>query len=232
MKINWKSMAFVVLAAGGVLALALLRPAPSMAVASLLMVDNFEGPGGIQNILGNRANVFLKAPSKVMVTVLGDTVAGKKTQVLMIRYDKKQTGGPFNTGGWVGYYTLVKSPGATAVPTPQDPNPQPAVDKYLDASGYKALTFWVRGETGSENFIIGLSDRHWDKVGDSIKSQEIGKYLPAGKLTMEWQKARVPLSEFYIDFTQLSGISVVFAGDLYPASGSAGSIYLDDIALE
>ncbi len=220
-----------VLAVAGFLALALFRPMPSAAV-SLLMVDNFEGPGGLKNTLDNRASVFIKAPSKVMVSVQNGIIQGKKTQVLMIRYEKKQTGGPFNTGGWAGYYTLVKSAGAIAVPTPENPNPEPAKDKYLDASSYKALTFQVRGETGKENFVIGLSDQHWDQVGDSVKSLEIGKYLPAGKLTTDWQKATIPFDEFFIDYTRLSAISVVFEGDLFPAAGSAGKVYLDDIALE
>ncbi len=229
MKMN--QIALGVLVVGGFLASALLRPIPSAAV-SLLMVDNFEGPGGLKNALDNRASVFIKAPSKVMTSVRNDTVAGKKTQVLMVRYDKKQTGGPFNGGGWAGYYTLLKSAGAVAAATPENPNPKPAQDQYLDASGYKALTFQVRGETGDENFVIGLSDQHWDKVGDSVKSEAIGKYLPAGKLTKEWQKATISFDEFFIDYTRLSGISVVFEGDLFSAAGGAGKIYLDDIALE
>ena len=212
-------------------ALVLLGAVPSGA-ASLLMVDNFEGPGGLKNTLENRANIFVRAPSKVMVGLRDEAIQGKKSQVLMIRYEKKQTGGPANGGGWAGYYTLVKSPGAVVAATAGNPNPKPVVDKYLDATGYKALTFQVRGETGAENFIIGLSDRHWDGVGDSVKSQEIGKYLPAGKLTTGWQKATIPFGEFYIDYTQLSGISFVFDGDLFSAAGSAGKIYLDDIALE
>lgn len=227
MKIN--RIAIAVLTAAGILAL--LRPIPSIAV-SLLMVDNFEGAEGIKNALDHRASTFIKAPSKVMVSVRDDAIQGKKTRVLMIRYEKKQTGGPFNTGGWAGYYTLLKSSGALVAPTAQNPNPKQTQDKYLDASGYKTLTFQVRGETGNENFIIGLSDAHWDELGDSVKSEEIGKYLPAGKLTKEWQKATIPLSEFFIDYTQLSGISVVFDGDLFTAVGSAGKIYLDDIALE
>lgn len=231
MKMNQRSIIWSVLAVGGFFSLALLRPVSSSAV-SLLMVDNFEGPGGLKNTLDNRANVFLKAPSKAMVSVQNGVIQGKKTQVLMVRYEKKQTGGPFDGGGWAGYYTLLKSPGALVAPTSENPNPKLAPEKYLDASGYKALTFQVRGETGKENFVIGLSDQHWDLVGDSVKSQEIGKYLPAGKLTTEWQKATIPFDEFFVDYTRLSGISVVFDGDLFPVAGSAGKIYLDDIALE
>ena len=201
------------------------------ALAAPLAVDDFNG-GEIKNLLGNRANVFIKAPSKAMVAYRQDTVNGKKTQVLMIRYEKRNIGGPYDSGGWCGYYTLLKSPAALVAPTPDKPNPEPMTDQYLDGSAYKAITFWVRGEKGDENFVVGLSDRHWDKIGDSVKSEEIGKYLPAGKLTTEWQKAKIPLDEFFLDYTQLAGISIVFDGDLFPETGHAGILYIDDIALE
>jgi len=196
-----------------------------------LVVDDFE-TGEIKNLLGNRSNVFIKAPSKAMVSFRQEAVSGKKTQVLMVRYDKRNTGGPFDSGGWCGYYTLLKSPAALVAPTKENPNPDPMQDQYLDGSTYKAVTFWVRGEKGDENFVVGLSDRHWDKIGDSVKSEEIGKYLPEGRLTTEWQKAQIPLDDYFLDYTQLAGIAFVFEGDLFPPTGHTGTIYIDDIALE
>ncbi|MBI3333106.1 MAG: hypothetical protein HYZ93_03325 [Candidatus Omnitrophica bacterium] len=199
--------------------------------AASLLVDDFEG-SETKNKLGNRANVFIKAPSKAMVSRRGDAVQGKQTHVLMLRYEKKATGGPYDSGGWCGYYTLLKSPGALVAPTPDNPNPAPIEEQFLDGSPYKAITLWVRGEKGDENFVVGLSDRHWDQVGDSVKSQEIGKYLPAGKLTTEWQKATIPMDEFFLDYGQLASVAVVFEGDLFPQGGHAGVVYVDDIALE
>lgn len=196
-----------------------------------LLVDNFDGEE-IKNALGNRSNVFIRAPSKAMVSRRAETVNGKKTQVLIIRYDKRNTGGPFDSGGWCGYYTLLKSPAALVAPTADNPAPQPLSDQYLDGTGHKAITFWTRGEKGDENFVIGLSDRHWDKIGDSVKSEEIGKYLPGGKLTTQWQKAIIPMDEFFLDYTQLASISVVFEGDLFPETGSTGVVYIDDLTLE
>lgn len=204
--------------------------APSAHAA--MLVDDFEGEDGARNKMGNRANVFIKAPSKAMVSPRKDRVAGKESHVLMVRYDKRNTGGPFDSGGWCGYYTLLKSPGALVAPTPDNPNPEPTGEQYLDGSPFKAITFWVRGENGDENFVVGLSDRHWDKIGDSVKSEEIGKYVPAGKLTKEWQKATIPLDEFYLDYTQLAAVSIVFEGDLFPETGHAGTIYIDTVVLE
>ena len=202
------------------------------AFAAPVLVDDFDHEDGAKNSLGNRANVFIKAPSKAMITARKETVQGKPTQVLMLKYDKRNSGGPFDSGGWCGYYTLLKSAAALVAPTPQNPNPAPGTDKYLDASGFKDLSFWVRGEKGDENFVVGLSDRQWDKLGDSVKSEEIGKYLPAGKLTKDWQKATIPLSEFFIDHSQLAAVSIVFEGDLFPETGHQGTVYIDNIELE
>ena len=201
------------------------------ASAAPLLVDDFNS-GEIKNTLGNRTNVFIKAPSKAMVSFREDSLNGKKSMVLMVRYDKRNTGGPFDSGGWCGYYTILKSPAALVAPTPDNPNPEPMPEQYLDGSKYKFITFWVRGEKGDENFLIGLSDRHWDKIGDSVKSEEIGKYLPSGKLTTGWQQAKIPLDEFFVDYSQLASISFVFEGDLFPETGHSGVIFLDDVALE
>ncbi len=212
-------------------AVAALAIAPC-AWAATLLVDDFETEDGAKNKLGNRANVFIRAPSKAMVSVRKETVAGKESQVAMLRYDKRNSGGPYDSGGWCGYYTLLKSPPALVAPTPDNPEPEPLGDQYMDASQYKAVTFWVRGEKGDENFVVGVSDRHWDKIGDSVKSEEVGKYLPEGKLTTQWQKATVPLDEFFLDYTQLASIAIVFEGDLFPETGHTGTIYVDNLALE
>ena len=199
--------------------------------AASLLVDDFDGDE-VKNRLGNRANIFVKAPSRAMVSRHEEIIAGQKTHVLMLRYDKKNSGGPFDSGGWCGYYTLLKSPSALVAPTDSNPNPPPMDEQYLDGTPYKAITFWVRGERGDENFVVGLADRYWDKVGDSVKSQEIGEYLPSKRLTAEWQKATVPLEEFFIDHSQLSSIAIVFEGDLFPETGQAGTIYIDNLAIE
>lgn len=208
--------------------LAMSWPKPSSAA---LLVDDFEGEE-ISNSLGNRANVFIKAPSKAMVSRRQESIEGRTSTVLLLKYDKRMSGGPYDGGGWCGYYTLLKSPGALVAPTEQEPEPEPLGEQYLDGSGFSKITFWVRGEQGDENFVVGLSDRHWDKIGDSVKSEEIGKYLPAGRLTTEWQKAEIPLDEYFLDYSQLAAISIVFEGDLFPETGHSGTVYLDDISLE
>lgn len=217
------------LVSGGILAMAVLFVWGNAATAedtaaksqgNVVMVDDFEA-GSIANLLGNKTNVFVKAPSKIMVSFRKDTKNGKPTNALMVRYDKQNSGGPNDSGGWCGYYTLLKKL-----------NLDPGGDVYFDGSANTSITFWVRGEKGNENFVIGLADEHWDKVGDSIKSQEIIKYLPAGKITTEWQEAVLPLDEFFLDYSKLSSIAIVFESDCFPEGKSEGKIYLDDLVLE
>jgi len=181
-----------------------------------LVVDDFE-EDEIVNAMGNKANVYVKAPSKVLISRREVARMGAETTALYLRYEKGNEGGPYGMGGWCGYYTLLKNE---------------KEGKYFDASTYKYVSFWVMGETGNENFTVGLSDRHWDKVGDSLKSMEITSYIPSGKVSQKWTYARVPLTEFFLDYGQLAAITINFESDCFPEGKGAGAIYIDDLMLE
>jgi len=195
------------------------------------LIDDYES-GSITNLMGGKTNVYVKAPSKAMMSFRKDSRNGAPTTALMLKFDKKNEGGPFDSGGWCGYYTLLKKAhpavyleqGATAAEAEEE--------VYFDASAYRSITMWVKAGEGKANFVIGVADAHWDKIGDSVKSEEIGKYLPAGKVTSQWQKAVIPLDEFFIDTAKLSSISVSFEADCFPEGTGKGAIFVDDIALE
>jgi hypothetical protein len=189
------------------------------AYATPVLVDDFEGEE-VRNSLGGKANVYVKAPSRIMVSYLPQTRAGVRTMSLMLRYDKQPNVESATSGGWCGYYTLLKTTSAEGN------------DVYLDGSQLQAISFWVKGETGEETFSVGLADRHWDKIGDSLKSEEIGKYLPSGKITREWQQARIPLESYFLDYAQLAAVTVNFESDLFPSGQGQGVIYLDDVTIE
>jgi len=182
------------------------------AFAATAVVDDFEdsSPGRV----GGRSNTYVMAPSRALAVKVGEGAhAGAKA--LMLKYDKKEKGGPYDSGGWCGYYILLKTGSS-----------------YFDATPYKSLNLWVKGATGEENFCVGLSDRHWDDVGDSVKSEGIGIYLPAGKITTEWQRATVPLSVFMLEHKELASVVVCFEGSLFPGGAGKGTVYLDDLSLE
>ena len=194
------------------LLLALFYPLATLFAEPPLVIDDFET--GTANKLGGRSNTYVMEPSRALALRVKDQFhAG--TGALMLKYDKKGTGGPSDSGGWCGYYTLLKSGG-----------------HFFDARPYQSITFWVKGATGDENFVVGLADQHWDEVGDSVKSESIGNYLPGGKLTTEWQKATVPLSTFMVEQDKLASLAICFEGSLYPNGAARGTVYLDDLTLE
>lgn len=182
-----------------------------IAAGQPLLVDDFESP---VNRVNGRSNIYAQEPSRALQVRTQDAAQGGKAS-LMLKYDKQATGGPYDNGGWCGYYTQVKS-GQT----------------WLDASPYTTLTFWVKGAQGDECFMVGLADRHWDELGDSVKSEAIGTYLPAGKITTQWQQARIPLSTFFVDYKELASIAVCFEDACFPEGAGKGTVYLDDVTLE
>lgn len=182
------------------------------AEAEVKLIDDFKGE---ENLLGGKSNVYQQEPSRALFSRKVVERDGKNEAVLMIKYDKKNKGGPYDNGGWCGYYTLLKTDNA-----------------YFDISKYKNLTFWVKGAQGDENFKVGLADRHWEQAGDSIKSDQIGTYLKAGKITTDWQKATIPLNLFLIDFSEMASLAICFESECFPDGSGTGAVYIDDIAFE
>lgn len=181
-------------------------------LAELFYVDHFEKVG---NLLGGRTSVYQRAPSRATAATTDREYYGPSGKALVIRYDKKNIGGPGDTGGWCGYYSLLKSG-----------------PKYFDGTVFTNLTFWVKGEKGQENFKIGLADRYWEQMGDSLKSEEISAYLPKNQITTEWQKATVPLDVFFLDMKELASVAICFESDCFPEGEGEGVVYIDEVAFE
>ncbi|MCP5462589.1 MAG: hypothetical protein H7A34_05360 [bacterium] len=191
---------------------------PETAQADRLVIDDFEEPSKL-NLLHGMTNVYLMAPSRVMMSTAVDERDSTKTVVLKLKFQRFGEGGPYGKGGWCGYYSAVKEMLKTGT-------------KYFDATNYTYLTLWVRGEIGGENFILGMSDKHWDKAGDTVKSNQIIAYLPEKKITTKWQQARVPLSDFMLDLSKLASIAISFERECFPDGIGDGVVYIDDIAFE
>lgn len=184
----------------------------SPAFAAQTLIDDFEDQTA--NKVGGRSNTYVMAPSRALAVKVTEAPHGG-TKAMMLKYDKKAKGGPYDGGGWCGYYTMVKTG-----------------PRYFDATAYQSVAFWVKGAQGGENFMVGMADRHWDEVGDSVKSEEITKYLPEGKVTTEWQKATVPLSVFMLEAKELASVAVCFEGSAFPSGEGKGTIYIDDMMFE
>lgn len=179
--------------------------------AAPFMVDDFETAS---NALNGRSSAYVQEPSRALqMRTTAEHYEGASS--LMLKYDKKGTGGPYDSGGWCGYYTQVKSG-----------------QQFFDATPYAMLTLWVKGAKGDECFMVGFADKHWDEVGDSVKTEPIGKYLPAGKITTEWQQAKIPLSAVSVETRELATVAICFEKDCFPNGEGKGTVYVDNLAFE
>ena len=163
----------------------LVQPEEEIASSRMLFLDNFDHSD--LNLLGRKANAYKRLPSvcafsRVLEPRLGDT--GRS---LRLDFDKKPT-------GWCGYYTLLNQIDGT----------------YFDLSSFKSVSFWVRGLKAGETFEIGMADKSWLTIGDSVKAGSIEKYLPQG-VTTNWQEVVIPLSDFgKLDWTQMGSFVINF----------------------
>lgn len=185
---------------------------PATGFAAAVLVENFED--GPSNKVGGRGNTYVQAPSRALAVKAEEGARGGR-KALLLKYDKKAEGGPYDSGGWCGYYILLKNG-----------------PRYHDGSGYQSITFWVKGARGDEGFVVGLADRHWEEVGDSVKSEPIGRYLQAGRITTEWQKATIPLSTFMLEMKELASVAICFEGSVFPSGAGRGTVVLDDVTFE
>ena len=163
-----------------------------------LLLDDFDHSD--VNLLGRKTNAYKRLPSGCDVSRVLEPRVGDRGRSLRLDFDKRTT-------GWCGYYTLLNQ-----------------IDgAYFDLSGYKSVRFWVRGAHGGETFEVGMADRSWLTIGDSVKAGAIEKYLPGG-VTTEWQEVVIPLSDFgKLDWTQMGS----FVYNFYRPC--KGTIFFDDV---
>ncbi|MCM8782418.1 MAG: CIA30 family protein, partial [Candidatus Omnitrophica bacterium] len=160
--------------------------------------DNFDYSD--LNLLGRKTNAYKKLPSVCKFERVPEEHFGPAGKALKLAYKKEAT-------GWCGYYTLLNQ-----------------IDgEYYDLSGYKSVSFMVKGKNGGEKFEIGMADKSWIIIGDSLKAGPIDKYLPGG-VTCQWQEVVIPLEDFgLLDFSEMGSFVINFheKGD--------GTIYIDDL---
>ena len=152
------------------------------------------------NLLGRKTSTYKKLPSYCVGKRLEPSYFGGKGRSLQLSYKKANS-------GWCGFYTLLNQ-----------------IDgEFYDLSKYHSVSFMVKGEKGGENFEIGMADKRWILIGDSLKAGKITKYLPGG-VTTDWQKVTVPLKDFgKLDLSQMGSFVINFH------EKEKGIITIDDI---
>lgn len=90
----------------------------------------------------------------------------------------------------------------------------------FDASSYKYLTFWLKGEKGGEKLSLLIRDTHALSYMPQVKEK-------IADATTEWQKIVVPLGQFRgkADLKALDNIGLAFGPDVGNMKGD--TIYLD-----
>jgi len=163
-----------------------------------LLLDNFDHSS--LNLLGRKANTYKKLPSICKASRTEDPRRGETGRSLKLDHDKQST-------GWCGYFTLLNQ-----------------VDgEYYDLTKYKSVSFFVKGKRGGETFEIGMADRNWLNIGDSLKAGQVDKYLPAG-ITTQWQEVKIPLDDFgKLDFSQMGSFVMNFN------KKQKSAVYIEDL---
>ncbi len=177
--------------------------------AEQFLIDDFETR---TNAFFSKTGVYKSSESDAKKGITSDNAySGNKG--LFVGYKKEAK-------GFCGYYLEFVANG-----------------KFFNASKYSKLTFMIKGKRGGENFKVGLADKAYYEIKDSIKSNDIGTYLPDGKVTTDWQKAEIPL-QAYVDrraafnLSELGSVAFCFESTCFPDGVGQGIIYIDDLAFE
>lgn len=162
------------------------------------ILDDFDASD--VNLLGRKTNAYKKLPSVCKFERTDEEHYGPAGRALRLSYTKEST-------GWCGYYTLLNQ-----------------IDgEYYDLRPYKSVSFMVKGKNGGEEFEMGMADKNWVIIGDSLKAGSIRKYLPKG-VTKEWQEVVIPLEDFgLLDFSEMGSFVINFY------EKGEGTIYIDDL---
>ncbi len=163
-----------------------------------LLLDNYDF--NYLNLLGRKTNTYKKLPSVCQHVLDEEVFYGERGRSLRIDYDKQGT-------GWSGYYSMLNQ-----------------VDgDWFDLSEFDRVSFMVKGAKGGETFEIGMADRNWVVIGDSLKGGAVEDYLPGG-ITTEWQEVVIPLSNFgLLDLTEMGSFVINFT------KKQRGTIWIDDL---
>ena len=186
------------------LLLSLSLASQASAAPHVLVVDDFENRE--RNQLGGHRNTYQRAPSRGAAAPVPDLRGGRYSRVLRMQADRKAAG---FCGVWLH---LFNSSGL-----------QP---QFFDATQFKYLSFWVRGQVGGERLTIKLADQRWIEKEDSVEVGKIDQYL-AGGITQQWQEVLVPLEgDHGLALDSLGGLTFDF--DL----PGQYTVYIDNVAFK
>lgn len=147
----------------------------------------------LTNVFGGQYNAYAREPSRAR-TYLDPDVPPSPNMKPWSRHSLRITAhreAAGFCGVWFDFY-----PAAT----------RPA--RSLDVSRYKFLSFWVKGQSGSEDFDVSLADDTRLKYEDAKVARPLHAYLPSGA-SKAWEEVLIPLADFRgLDLTHLVRMTV------------------------
>lgn len=135
-----------------------------------LVVSTFRSSN--RNRLGGFFNPFFRSPSSAEAHL---ATAPDGRRALHVSWEKRDS-------GWSGVWFHLFGSDAT-----------PGEREYLDARSLATLTFWIRGAEGREALGLKVADAAWEQRQDALPVGPVADFVPAGRITREWQLAVVPL---------------------------------------
>jgi hypothetical protein len=172
--------------------------------SSGLLVWNFEQ--GIVNDWGGQYNVYMREPSWARTYL--DPAVTRLSSGHSLRVTAHREAEGF-CGLWMDFYPGSEAP-----------------RQYLDASPYRYLSFWIKGQKGGEDFELELTDESKTEDDAVRPKRPLRLFLPKG-VTTEWQEVVIPLADFRgLDPRRLARLTLNFT------SPGDQRFYLDDIAFK
>ena len=175
----------------GILVLAIICPAAAIAAdpsPDVLPIWDFER--GIVNVWGGHYNVYEREPSWARTYLEPKATPSKEGYSLRVNVHR---GG----GGFCGVWMDLA--GGSGSP-----------ERSHDASSYRYLSFWIKGERGGEDFELSLADASMGEDDEPQTVLRVTAYLPGG-VTTGWQEVLIPLAEFRgVDLRKLARLTLHF----------------------
>lgn len=172
-----------------ILMLSALSAAGAEEPARQLMVWDFDH--SLVNPLGGEYNVFQREPSTARTYLDSSATLANSGHSLRITAHRARLG---FCGVWFDFHSRSSIP-----------------QRFLDASAYRYLSFWVKGEKGGEDFDITLKDGTWRNHQETNPTRPLHAYLSQGP-TDQWQEVLIPLSDFKgLDPRKLVNLTFLFA---------------------
>jgi len=138
-----------------------------------MVVWDFED--GITNPLGGQYNTYQREPSWARTYLDPRVTRTPRGHALRVTAHREAEG---FCGLWLDFYPAAEAP-----------------RQHLDATPYRYLSFWAKGQKGGEDFEIELIDEATLDDEEARVRRPLRAYLPRG-LSTTWQQILIPLADF------------------------------------